>query len=593
MALINLENISIAFGADPVLDNISLQIQRGDRIALLGRNGCGKSTLMKIINGVLEPDSGNISREKGVSAAVLPQDIPANIPGTVFDVASSVFDKSHLEEWEYSPDVEKAISFVSLNKDDIYNNLSAGNKRRTLLAGALAQQPDILLLDEPTNHLDIESVAWMEDFFSKYKGTLLFVTHDRFFLRRIANKIAEIDLGILSLWSTSYEKFLIHKDEQLNAEQKERERFDKKLDQEEAWIRRGIKARRTRNEGRVRALQKMRRELSERRDRQGNVNMSITEADKSGKVVINAKDIEYAWGDLKVIKTFSTKIMRGDRIGVIGGNGTGKSTLLQLLTGKLSPDAGSIQQGTNLHTVYFDQLREQLDENKTVRENVLPIGDAVDINGQKKHIVGYLKDFLFDPDTINSPVKMLSGGERNRLLLARLFTRPANLLILDEPTNDLDMETLDLLEELLFDFSGTVILVSHDRAFLNNVVTSTIAFEGNGQVKEYVGGYDDWLEQRKTPEKGNKKTADKKATERSKPKEKKKRLGFNETRELAELPAKIEQMELRQEELHALLADPESYKDAQNITNLKKENDTLEETLLNAYNRWEELEALK
>ncbi len=591
MALINLENISIAFGAEPVLENVSFQIHRGDKFALLGRNGCGKSTLMKIVSEVIEPDSGNFSKENGVSAAVLPQDIPANLPGTVFDVASSVFDKSHLEEWEYLPQVEKAISLVSLDKDAKYNTLSAGNKRRTLLAGALSLEPDVLLLDEPTNHLDIESVAWMEEFFGKYKGTLLFVTHDRFFLRKIANKIAEIDLGKLSIWSTSYEKFLIHKEEQLNAEQKERERFDKKLSQEEAWIRRGIKARRTRNEGRVRALKKMRSELSERRERQGNVSMAITEADRSGKIVIEAKDIEYSWDTEKIIKTFSTRVMRGDRIGVIGGNGTGKSTLLQLLMGKISPSTGSIKLGTNLHPVYFDQLREQLDENKTVRENVLPIGDSVDINGQKKHIVGYLKDFLFDPLTINSPVKMLSGGERNRLLLARLFTKPANLLVLDEPTNDLDMETLELLEELIFDFSGTVILVSHDRAFLNNVVTSTIAFEGNGFIKEYVGGYDDWLEQRKPKEEVGQKSSPKQDIQKQK--EKKKRLGFNETRELAELPAKIENIEIRLEELYANLADPEFYKDPNKVTSSKKESEDLEAELQKAYERWEELEALK
>ena len=598
MALLGVDKVTIAFGGDPVLDEVTFQIERGERLALLGRNGCGKSTLMKIIAGELSPDSGNIAKSSGTTISTLPQDIPAKFDGSVFDVAARAFVNSHLDDWEIAPLIEKAISQVSLDSSLPYNSLSAGNKRRAILAGAIASEPEILLLDEPTNHLDVESVIWMEEFFVKYSGTLIFVTHDRRFMQNIATKIAEIDLGKLTIWDCSYEKFLIHKQDLLDAEKKEIARFEKRLSQEEVWIRKGIQARRTRNEGRVRALKKMRQEKAVRRERQGSATIKVAEANRSGKIVMNIKNISYAYEDNCVIKNFSTKIMRNDKIGIIGKNGSGKSTLLNLLTKTLTPDTGDIIHGTNLEVIYFDQLRETLDPEKSVWENVLPSGgDMIEIDGVKKHIIGYLEEFLFSPERIKSPVKQLSGGECNRLLLARLFTKPANLLILDEPTNDLDMETLELLEELIFNFSGTIILVTHDRTFLDNAVTSTIVFEENGRLKEFVGGYSDWVEQKSKKEKQLKKSKSTDATKQKNSNSHKnnrvKKLGFNEKRELEKLPKDIELMEEKLEKLFAKLADPEFYKNTNSAADIQKECKELEETLAKSYERWEELEAIK
>ncbi|PLY00548.1 MAG: ABC transporter ATP-binding protein, partial [Desulfuromonas sp.] len=493
MALISLRNIELAFGGPPLFENVSMQIDRGDRICLLGRNGTGKSTLLKLIDGMLLPDAGAIDRQQGLRVALLSQEIPQKIQGTSYDVVASGLPESG----DSSPQiVDQVLSRLKLDPEIPAANLSGGVLRRLLLARALATEPDILLLDEPTNHLDIESINWLEEFLLRSGITLVFVTHDRAFLRRLATRIVEIDRGRLFDFSCDYETFLQRKEELLHAEAVDWQRFDKKLGEEETWIRQGIKARRTRNEGRVRALKKMREERRQRRERLGTSKLNLLESDKSGRLVADIDNISFAYDEKIIIDNFSTTIMRGDRIGIIGPNGAGKSTLLKLLLGELDPESGTIKLGTNLQAIYFDQLREQLDPDKTVQQNLAGDQDTVMVGDQQKHVIGYLQDFLFTPDRARTPVRILSGGEKNRLLLARLFTRPANLLILDEPTNDLDLETLDLLEEMLADFNGTLFLVSHDRSFLNQIVTSTIAFEGDGRVCEYVGGYDDWLRQR-------------------------------------------------------------------------------------------------
>ncbi len=529
MALINLRNINLAFGGPPLLLDISLRIQKGERIALLGRNGTGKSTLLKVIAGEIQADGGLIDRQQGLRVARLEQDVPRNLQGTIYEATAQGLAEtgallvryhdltrradsgetglsSQLTEvqqrlessdgWSHQQRIEQVLSRLKLPTDLPVSSLSGGILRRVLLARALAVDPDILLLDEPTNHLDIESITWLEEFLQRENLTLVFVTHDRAFLRRLATRIVEIDRGRLFDFACDYDTFLQRKDELLNAEAQEQARFDKKLAEEEVWIRKGIKARRTRNEGRVRALKKMREEFRQRRERIGTARLNLQEAERSGKLVAEVKGLSFAYDKVPLVSDFSAMVLRGDRIGIIGPNGIGKTTLLKLLLGEIKPQQGTVRLGTNLHVLYFDQMREQLDPNLTVQQNLAGDQDSVVIDGRSRHVIGYLQDFLFTPDRARSPVRILSGGERNRLLLARLFTREANVLVLDEPTNDLDLETLDLLEELLADFKGTLFLVSHDRAFLNRVVTSTIAFEGDGQVREYVGGYDDWLHQR-------------------------------------------------------------------------------------------------
>jgi len=623
MALISLRNISLAFGGPNILDDISLQVEKGERICLLGRNGTGKSTLLKLIAGELQPDEGDIDRQQGLRVARMAQDVPLGLDRTIYEVVASglgqageaicrfhalsrkVADgddtaieeltalQTRLEEsggWAHLQQIEQVLSRLNLPPDISAATLSGGLLRRLLLARALVSGPDILLLDEPTNHLDIDSITWIEDFLLRAGITLIFVTHDRVFLRRLATRIVELDRGRLFDFACDYDTFLARKEEALHAEEMEWQRFDKKLAAEEVWIRKGIKARRTRNEGRVRALKKMREERQQRRERTGSSKLNLLEAEKSGRLVVEAKEIRFAYDDKPIIDGFSTSIMRGDRIGIIGPNGAGKSTLLKLLLGELKPQQGEIKLGTNLETIYFDQLREQLDPELTVQQNLAGDQDTVMIGDRPKHVIGYLQDFLFTPDRARSPVRILSGGERNRLLLAKLFTRQANLLVLDEPTNDLDLETLDLLEELLADFQGTLFLVSHDRDFLNRIVTSTIAFEGSGRTSEYIGGYDDWLRQR--PQAEAEETTPKPKEVRPK-RERARKLSFNEKRELQELPPRIEAMEQEIETLHTRLADPELYKSAANdVSTAKQRLETLEAELENAYHRWQELESI-
>jgi ABC transport system ATP-binding/permease protein len=624
MALISIRNVRLAFGGPSVLEDVSLQVEKGERICLLGRNGVGKSTLLKLIAGEHQPDSGVVERRQGLRVAALAQQIPENMAGTVFDVVvqglgavgakisryhelsrrieggkeellAELAETQHaIEEsggWGLQQRIEQVLSHLKLEMDVPVATLSGGVLRRVLLARALVFEPDILLLDEPTNHLDIESISWLEGFLLRENLTLIFVTHDREFLRALATRIVELDRGRLFDFACDYVTFLKRKDEWLHAEEVEWKRFDKKLAEEEIWLRRGIKARRTRNEGRVRDLQQMREERRQRRDRVGTAKLKLQQAGKSGRLVAELENISFAYGEQPIIRDFSTTVIRGDRVGIIGPNGVGKTTLLKLMLGELVPQEGNVKPGTNLQVLYFDQLRQQLDPEKTVQQNLAGDQDMVIVGGQSRHIVGYLKDFLFTPDRIRSPVSILSGGERNRLLLARLFTREANVLVLDEPTNDLDLETLDLLEELLAEFKGTLFLVSHDRAFLNRVVTSTIAFEGDGKVVEYVGGYDDWLSQRSQPET----TAPARKPVREKPKkEGPRKLTFKERNELAELPRQIEELEKEQAELHERMADPAFYREAgEKVATARSRLTEVEEALEKAYGRWEELEAVE
>ena len=490
--MIIFKNISVSYGGPLVLDHVNLQITRGERVCLIGKNGEGKSTLIRLINGDIKPDDGQIIFQQNLKITCLPQEIPRNITGKIFDiVAQDLFNE--VEKYK----INAIMSKLSLNENDLFESLSGGLKRRVLLAKALALEPDILLLDEPTNHLDLDNIIWLENFLLRYNGTLLFVTHDQSFLQKLATRIIELDRGQLTNWKCDYQSYLQRKQKALVAQETQNAEFDKKLAQEENWIRQGVKARRTRDEGRVRKLKKMREERRARRELTGKANLQIQQNKYSGKLVIETQNISFCYDDNCIIKKFSSTIMRNDKIGIIGPNGSGKTTLLRLLLGEIKPQQGSVHHGTQLEIAYFDQLRAQIDENKTLRDNVGGGSNNVIINGKTKHIIGYLQDFLFSPERANTPVKVLSGGERNRLLLAKLFLKQANVLVLDEPTNDLDIDTLNLLESLLVEYTGTVLLVSHDRTFLNNVVTSIIAFEDSGQINEYVGGYDDWLRQKK------------------------------------------------------------------------------------------------
>ncbi|MDO9516367.1 MAG: ATP-binding cassette domain-containing protein, partial [Syntrophales bacterium] len=586
MPLISLQNITLSFGGPPILQEINLQIDPGERVCLIGRNGEGKSSLMKLISGDLEPDSGTIIRQRGVRVAHIGQDVALDLKGSVFEVVAGglgslqkLLTRYHdisvslssggehlLTEmeavqhqlelaggWQAQQRVQTVLSRLQLNADLTYSELSGGMKRRVLLASALVSDPDLLLLDEPTNHLDIDAITWLEEFLLNTSISLLFVTHDRMLVRKLSTRIVNLDRGTLTSWPGNYDTYLRRKAETLAAEASQQTRFDKKLAQEEIWIRQGIKARRTRNEGRVRDLVEMRKERGARKELVGRARMRIQDTVPSGKLVAELKGVTFGYDDTPVIRNLSTTILRGDRVGIIGSNGSGKTTLLRLLLGDLTPQKGTVRLGTNLEAAYFDQHRAVLDEDDTVINNVGEGKDTLTINGRPKHIIGYLQDFLFTPDRARSPVGTLSGGERNRLLLAKLFTKPANILVLDEPTNDLDAETLELLEELLFDYKGTVLLVSHERAFLNNVVTSTLVFEEDGRVQEYASGYDDWLIQRPA-EVAETKAPEKKARKKSRPAGPRK-LSFKEARELEGLPQKIEAMETEQQELYASMAD--------------------------------------
>lgn len=601
MALISLQDVSIGFGRPLLIEHANLQIERGERVCLLGRNGTGKSTLLKLINGDLIPDSGEIVRQKGLHTAYLSQEISKELHGTVSDIVSDglrVLDRCQSPQnldhaWKKQHRVEKVISQMQLDADAEFNTLSSGLKRRVLLARGLVCDPDILLLDEPTNHLDVDSISWLEEFLLRYGGTILFVTHDRTFLKKLATRIIELDRGYLASWACDYETFLVRKQAVLDAEESQQTVFDKKLAQEEIWIRQGIKARRTRNEGRVRALEDMRKARRERRQVMGTVRMQTQEAERSGVLVIKVEDVTYGYDTKPVISGFSAAIMRGDKVGIIGPNGSGKTTLLRLLLGELTPQQGSVRHGTRLNITYFDQLRAQLKEDKSVFDNVGDGNDVVIINGKPRHVISYLQDFLFSPDRLRVPVNDLSGGERNRLLLARLFARPSNVLVMDEPTNDLDLETLELLEELLLDYKGTLLLVSHDRTFLNNVVTSTFVFEEEGKVNEYIGGYDDWQRQSE----GKKKDVPEKISAKTEPSrrqcERPRKLTFKEQRELEALPQRIEALEAEQQQLYQTMSDPMFFqKGKEEIANVKVRVSSLERELAEAYQRWETLENL-
>ena len=610
MALLSLRRVSFSWAEPLLLDAVDLEIGQGERIGLLGRNGTGKSTLMRILAGEIEPDDGEILRASGVRVARLVQEVPQAYIGSVAeivaegmtasggkgadDAADSIDGHTHSDHWRVEHAVERVLSRVTLDGNDAFETLSSGMKRRALLARALVAQPDVLLLDEPTNHLDIDSISWLEQFLKSYDGALVFVTHDRVFLQSLATRIIEIDRGRLFDWTCDYSTFLRRKQAELDAEEQHNRNFDRKLAQEEVWIRTGVKARRARNEGRVRALKRMREERQLRRQQIGNVRMRAVETQRSGRLVIEAQAVSFAYGDETIVDDFSTLITRGDRIGVIGPNGSGKTTLLKLLLGELEPSAGTIRRGSRLQVIYFDQLREQIDEEKTVIENVGQGEEMLLIDGKQKHIYGYLQDFLFTPERARQLAKFLSGGERNRLLLARLFTRPSNVIVLDEPTNDLDTETLELLEELVTNYAGTLLLVSHDRAFLNNVVTSTLVFEGQGRIKEYAGGYDDYLRVREaaaTPAAQTPKPAKQpKAAQLSVGKPAK--LTYNEQKELESLPQRIAELEQQQGELHTAMADPAFFKQqGPEIANAKARLDAIERELSERYARWEELEA--
>jgi ABC transport system ATP-binding/permease protein len=591
MALFSLRNVSLAFGGPRLLDQASLQIERGERLCLMGRNGEGKSTLLRLINGEIEPDEGEFIRQQGLVVSLLPQDVPRERAGTVAEqVAGGLQDQGH-HAAESDHRAQAVLSRLGLDPDARFESLSSGMKRRVLLARALVTEPDILLLDEPTNHLDIEAIRWLETFLLRWNGTIIFVTHDRVFLEKLATRIVELDRGRLYDWACDYPMFLKRRDELFSAEAKQQELFDKRLAQEETWIRKGIEARRTRNEGRVRALKAMREERARRRERQGVARIQAQEAERSGTLVIEAKNVSFGYGERRVVGGLSTTILRGDKVGVIGANAAGKTTLIRLLLGDLQPQGGTIRHGTRLEVAYFDQLKATLDENKTVQQNLSEY-DTIPINGQPRHIISYLEDFLFAPERSRSLVKFLSGGERSRLLLARLFAKPSNLLVLDEPTNDLDIETLELLESLLVAFQGTVLLVSHDRAFLNEVVTSTLAIEPDGRIGEYDGGYDDYLNQRPEPSAvESKASSDGERTRNPAAAEKRKKVSFKEKREMEALPGKIESLETELRELHETMADPTFYKrERAAIADAKARLVELEQALAAAYERWEALE---
>jgi ATP-binding cassette subfamily F protein uup len=641
MPLVSLDHVSIAFGHLPLLDDVSLQVEPGERVCVIGRNGAGKSVLLQIIGGSQAPDRGSVWHQPGLRMARLVQDVVLSADRPVFDVvAEGLVDLSdlvtayhhaaaavaehgtaaaleklgrlqhELEErdgWRLEQRVESVLAHLELPSEAIVDTLSGGWRRRVLLGRALVADPDLLLLDEPTNHLDIDAIAWLEEYLAEYRGAVVFVTHDRAFLRRLATRIVEIDRARLTSWPGDYATFLKKKEEWLANEAVQQEKFDKRLAEEEAWLRQGVKARRTRNEGRVRALMAMREARAARRARIGTVRLQVEHADPSGQVVFEVEGVSKSFDGRAVIRDVSTRVMRGDRIGLIGPNGAGKTTLLRLLLGSLAPDAGEVRQGANVQVAYYDQQREQLDPERTVFETVGEGNETVTVNGRPRHVLGYLGDFLFPPERARSPVKALSGGERNRLLLARLFTRPANVLVLDEPTNDLDLETLELLEAQLVEWPGTLLLVSHDRVFLDNVITSTLVFEGDGHVREYVGGYEDWLRQRATvgteaaDSSGRAKSV--RGGGRTRPDQQPtagtagrpaipKRLTWSEQRELEQLPARIEALEAEEQRLHTAIAAPEFYKEPREvITQALARVEQLKGELLDAYARWDELDS--
>jgi ABC transport system ATP-binding/permease protein len=626
MSLIQLQRVDFSVGGPLLLEHVDLSIEANERVCIVGRNGEGKSTLMKLIAGELRADDGEVRVQNGIVVARMAQEVPQATSGSVFDVvADGLGDLGHLlaryhhllaegdldalgdvqneiearHGWDLDRRVSDVLAKLELPADTDFAALSGGMKRRVLLAQALVRKPDVLLLDEPTNHLDIEAIGWLERFLKQFEGSIIFVTHDRSFLRALATRIVEIDRGQVTSWPGDYDNYLRRREERLHAEAQANALFDKKLAQEEVWIRQGIKARRTRNEGRVRALKALRRERSERRELSGNAKMALANAQASGKKVIDLEHVHQAFGGRVLIDDLSTTIMRGDRVGIIGPNGAGKSTLLKILLGELKPGRGDVTLGTGLQIAYFDQHRSQLNDGLNALDNVAEGREYIELNGQRKHIIGYLQDFLFSPERARAPITRLSGGERNRLLLAKLFAQPSNLLVMDEPTNDLDVETLELLEELLTEYKGTLLLVSHDREFLDNVVSSTLVLEGDGQVGDYVGGYSDWLRQkpaeRRVGESGSTTAEPAKpaptpelAANSDKPKRK---LSYKDARELEQLPARIEQLEADVAARAEAMNDPSFYQ--QDSAAIQRANDALakvQAALELAYARWTELE---
>jgi len=631
MAVLSLRDVNFSFGGTPLIEGATLEIEPGERVCLVGRNGAGKSTLMRLMLGELRPDTGTVDRPPTTKVARQIQEVPTDANGTIFEEVAGglgqigpavaahyrlhrqtdqltaeeqaalaelahTLDPERAWEWEHS--VEQVLDRMQLDPWAAFATLSSGMKRRVLLARALVIEPDILLLDEPTNHLDLETIRWLEDFLQRFAGTLIFVTHDRMFLQRLATRIVEVDRGRLFDWTCDYLTFLTRKEDALAAEERQHDLFDKKLAQEEVWLRKGVKARRVRNEGRVRALLELRKQRQARREKVGTVKVELHEdAVRSGTLVMQLQRAGFEYGERTILRELSTSVERGDKVGIIGPNGCGKTTLLRILLGQLQPTTGTVRQGTNLDVAYFDQLRAQLDEDQSVIENVAHGQTQLIINGKRRHIIGYLEDFLFTPERSQTLVRYLSGGERNRLLLARLFSKPSNVLVLDEPTNDLDAETLELLESLIVDYPGTVLLVSHDREFLNNVATHTLVFEGDGVVKEFAGGYDDWLARRKANDEAAAATRfatrDTKTTARKPTDNRSRTLNFKEQRELAELPGKIEAWEAEQQRLHAEMSAPAFYQqNSATIAEATKRLEKLQAELTAAYLRWESLEEI-
>ena len=622
MPLLQLLKVDLAVGGPKLLDGVDFTIDSRERVCIVGRNGMGKTTLMRLIAGEIRADDGEVRVSDGVRVAKLDQEVPRGLDGDVFDVVAAalgdvgalVAEFHHLIEhgdtagarfgevqaqidarggWSLDQRVSNLLARLELPSDIAFSSLSGGMKRRVLMARALVVEPDVLLLDEPTNHLDLEAIDALEASLLAFSCSLIFVTHDRRFLRKLATRIVEIDRGQLTSWPGDYDNYLRRREERLHAEAQANAHFDRKLAEEEVWIRQGIKARRTRNEGRVRELEAMRRERAQRREQQGKVSLSVSQAAPSGKRVVEARDLRFAYGERVLVDGLTTMIQRGDRVGIVGPNGAGKSTLIRLLLGDLQPTSGEVIRGTNLEVAYFDQHRMALNESLNALDNVAGGSDSVEINGQRKHVIGYLQDFLFTPERARAPITKLSGGERNRLLLAKLFARPANVIVMDEPTNDLDIETLELLEELLASWPGTLLLVSHDRDFLDSVVTSTLVFEGDGRVQEYVGGYSDWLRQRAAAVQRKLEAPAPAAVATPAPAAAAKRkLSFKDQRELAELPARIEQLEAELADFDARMLEPAFYQQpAATITAANNERAVKQAALDLAYARWQELDA--